>query len=847
MAVFGIDFGNLNSVVSVARRGGVDVILNEVSKRETPTIVSFGEKERYIGEKGLDMSIRNWKNTVHCLKRLIGVQYDTPAANYEKKFLKCEMRPDENGFIELKVRYKFDEHWFKPEQLVGALFGKLRQYVEREQAEELAAAKVSASNRQNQAPTAADCVVSAPAYYTITQRRLLWQALQISGLNPLNIICETTAAALDYGIFRNASLPEKAEDAVVVAFVDFGHSATSASLVSFTKGQLKVLGHVFDRFCGCRDFDYALFEHFGAEVEKKYHCDLSEDRKGSLKLMASCEKLKKMLSANSLANFSCEMGEFDVSFPTVKREDCEALWQPLLQRTRDLLHKLQQIPGYDRLSAVEIVGGGSRMGCIKTILNETFSVPISTTLNASESTAKGCAIMSAMLSPKFKVREFSVIDSNVYTINLGYHSEKSTAVIDPAFPEINKKMVVLKPGDACPKTLNLTFDRSNDFDLYVFYEKTDDIDSITNQLLIGKWKVGKIPTTVENPAVKVRLRLNPSMLVHVEGASVAEEIEVEEEEEVEVPVEDTPQDKPADGAADGTEPMETDKKDDKEKKEEKKDEKPKTKKVKQMVKKKKTHKHECQLVPLTSSGNSQEKVNEFLQAEKDMTKSDTNIKETQEAKNNVESYIYEMRSKVDGGELTDFIAADIKQNFLKLLTATEDWLYGEGEDTAKDDYTQKLSELQKIGGPPATRYQEEQGLPSAINTFNTKAAELRSKAENTDGSRSHIPEDELKKALNKCDELIKLTQEEKAKQDGLAKSADRVLLITTVNSRARELENFCNPILNKPKPKEKPKKEEEKPKEDAKKEEGADKKEGEAAEKAADKPADAPQDKMELD
>jgi hypothetical protein len=36
MSVVGIDFGNLNTVVAVARNRGIDVIVNEVSNRATP-------------------------------------------------------------------------------------------------------------------------------------------------------------------------------------------------------------------------------------------------------------------------------------------------------------------------------------------------------------------------------------------------------------------------------------------------------------------------------------------------------------------------------------------------------------------------------------------------------------------------------------------------------------------------------------------------------------------------------------------------------------------------------------------------------------------------------------------
>jgi len=581
-------------------------------------------------------------------------------------------------------------------------------------------------------------------------------------------------------------------------------------------------------------------------------------------LLASCEKLKKVLSANPIANLSCELGEIDIQFGSVKREDCEELWAPLLDRLKTLLGKLKDLPQYEKLGTVEIIGGGSRMNCIKRMLGETFTVPIQTTLNASESIARGCAIMSAMLSPKFKVREFSVVDSNVFQVNLGYFSEKSNAVVEPAFPEINKKMSVLKPGDACPKTLNLTFDRSSDFDLYVFYENTEEIQQVTNQLLIGKWKVSKIPSHLDNPAVKVRLRLNPSMMVSVEGASVSEEIEVEEEEEVEVPADSEPNDAKADDK------METDDKEGKEggekkeedkdkEKEKKKDDKPKTKKVKQLVKKKKTTKHECGLAALTQTGNTQDQVTQFVNDEKDMVASDKNIQDTQEAKNNVESYIYDFRSKVgDGGELVDYIHPETRTKFLSELTTAEDWLYGDGEEAAKDDYVQKLNELQKVGTPCVNRRNEDLELPGAVKAFKTKQQELRTKAENADGSLAHIPQEDLQKVIDKCEELTKLTENEKATQDAAPKYNDRTLKITTVKSRQKELENFCNPILNKPKPKPKEKpKEEEKDKDkdkkdekeggggEGKKEEGGDDKTSES--KKEDKTDGPGGQKMELD
>ena len=58
MSVVGIDFGNSNNVVALARRKGIDVVLNTESKRETPCMVNFGEKQ--VRERLLLRTERAW-------------------------------------------------------------------------------------------------------------------------------------------------------------------------------------------------------------------------------------------------------------------------------------------------------------------------------------------------------------------------------------------------------------------------------------------------------------------------------------------------------------------------------------------------------------------------------------------------------------------------------------------------------------------------------------------------------------------------------------------------------------------------------------------------------------------
>ena len=67
----------------------------------------------------------------------------------------------------------------------------------------------------------------------------------------------------------------------------------------------------------------------------------------------------------------------------------------------------------DDIYAVEIVGGSSRVPAVKAIIERVFGKTPQTTLNADEAVSRGCALQCAILSPTFRVREFSVTDIQV--------------------------------------------------------------------------------------------------------------------------------------------------------------------------------------------------------------------------------------------------------------------------------------------------------------------------------------------------------------------------------------------------------------------------------------------------
>ncbi|QQK47200.1 Heat shock protein Hsp88, putative [Penicillium digitatum] len=104
MSVVGIDLGAQSTKIGVARNKGIDIIANEVSNRQTPSIVGFTPRSRNLGEAAKGAEISNLKNTVSSLKRLIGRSFNDPDVAIEQEYNTCTL-VDVNGQAGVEVNY----------------------------------------------------------------------------------------------------------------------------------------------------------------------------------------------------------------------------------------------------------------------------------------------------------------------------------------------------------------------------------------------------------------------------------------------------------------------------------------------------------------------------------------------------------------------------------------------------------------------------------------------------------------------------------------------------------------------------------------------------------------------
>eukprot|EP00668_Euglena_longa_P029718 GGOE01037086.1.p1 GENE.GGOE01037086.1~~GGOE01037086.1.p1 ORF type:complete len:816 (-),score=157.93 GGOE01037086.1:202-2649(-) len=406
ITVYGVDLGNQVSHVSIPHGGGFECLLDDhTGKRSYPTLVSFTQEGRHLGDKAEVQLIRNWKNTACGIKRLVGLPFNCVQADHERKFLLTPLQQGPDGGFQYELEVQGTVEYFYPEQLLAMVLNKLACMVKAE------AQKISTS-MPSSSSAALHTVLAVPVWFTSTQRERLLDAAKISGVDCLGLINEATAAALEWGVFRGGRALVEGRN--IVAFVDCGQSATTISVVEYGEQRLEVLGHVWDACLGGRDFDYALYEHFAAEVRRKHGFDVERDARSKLKLLQSCEKLKKVLSANASTHFECDLGEFDIRFPDIQRGWFEALVFPFVQKVQELVSQALSIPllAGRAICAVEVLGGASRIPCVKAALTTAFGVQLSTQLNADEAVARGCGIMAAQLSPTMRgqVRRWRVLE-----------------------------------------------------------------------------------------------------------------------------------------------------------------------------------------------------------------------------------------------------------------------------------------------------------------------------------------------------------------------------------------------------------------------------------------------------
>ncbi|KAJ1441369.1 Heat shock protein 70 family [Sesbania bispinosa] len=648
MSVVGFDIGNENCVIAVAKQRGIDVLLNDESKRETPAVVCFGEKQRFLGSAGASSAMMHPKTTISQIKRLIGRKFADPDVEKELKMLPVETSEGSDGGILIHLKYLEETHTFTPVQIMSMLFAHLKTMTEKDLETPIS-----------------DCVIGVPSYFTDLQRRAYLDAAKIAGLKPLRLIHDCSATALSYGIYKTSF---HSEGSIYVAIIDVGHCDTQVSIAAFEFGQMKILSHAFDRCLGGRDFDEVLFSHFAAKFKEQYSIDVYSNAKACIRLRAACEKLKKVLSANLEAplNIECLMDEKDVK-GFITREEFEKLASGLLKRISIPCNKALIDAGLtaEKISSIELVGSGSRIPAISTILTSLFKREPSRKLNASECVARGCALQCAMLSPVYRVREYEVQDVIPFSFGLSSDEGPISAGSDG---------VLFPKGQPIPSVIVPTFHRTNLFHLEAFYANPNELPPGTSPK-ISCFTIGPLHGSHGSKTrVKVRVQLNLHGIVtmeinllvaSVDQGSVDDSVIVSDHHSSSDAMDIDPMSDTVANGADGT---------------------------------RKDKANRRLNVPVNENiycGMTKAEILEAHEKELQLSQQDRTVELTKEKKNTLESYVYEMRNKLFN-TYRSFVSEQERDDISRSLQETEDWLYEDGDDETEHAYSSKLEDLKSL-------------------------------------------------------------------------------------------------------------------------------------------------------
>jgi len=377
--IIGIDLGTTNSVVSIMEGDKPTVIVNEEGGRTTPSVIGFGKDgERLVGAVAKRQAITNPTRTVASIKRFMGRRYEESKQEVDRVAY-----PVVRGSDGLP-RVKIDDKQYSPPEVSAMVLQKLKREAERYLGE-----------------TVTEAVITVPAYFNDSQRQATKDAGKIAGLEVKRIINEPTAAALAYGLDKQAD--EK------VAVFDFGGGTFDISILEVGDSVVEVLSTNGDTHLGGDDVDQVLIDWMMAEFQKENGVDIRGDKMVLQRLKDAAEKAKIELSTAQNSEINLPYLTADASGPkhlvtSLSRAKFERMIDPVIERTLGPCRQAIKDAGLRAgdIDEVILVGGSTRIPLVQTKVKALFNKEPNRSVNPDEVVAVGAAIQGGVLSGDVK-------------------------------------------------------------------------------------------------------------------------------------------------------------------------------------------------------------------------------------------------------------------------------------------------------------------------------------------------------------------------------------------------------------------------------------------------------------
>ena len=355
--IIGIDLGTTNSCVAVMEGGEAVVITNAEGNRTTPSILAFAKDgERMVGQVAKRQAITNTDRTIASIKREMGTDY----------------------------KVSLDGKNYSPQEISAMILQKL---------------KADAEAYLGQSVT--EAVITVPAYFTDAQRQATKDAGKIAGLEVKRIINEPTAAALAYGMDKDA-------DQKVMVY-DLGGGTFDVSILEIGDGVIEVLATAGNNRLGGDDFDKCVMDWMIAEFKKSEGVNLATDKVAIQRLKEAAEKAKIELSGVTTSAINLPYITADATGPkhldlTLTRAKFNELTAHLVEGTMGPVRQALADSGVpvNQLEKILLVGGSSRIPAVQDAVKKITGKDGFKGLNPDECVAMGAALQGGVLTGDVK-------------------------------------------------------------------------------------------------------------------------------------------------------------------------------------------------------------------------------------------------------------------------------------------------------------------------------------------------------------------------------------------------------------------------------------------------------------
>ncbi len=355
--VIGIDLGTTNSCVAVYEGGEPIVIPNPEGARTTPSVVAFSKTgERMVGQVAKRQAVTNPDRTVSSIKREMGTSY----------------------------KVEIDGKQYTPQEISAMILQKLKA-----DAEAYLGSKVT------------EAVITVPAYFTDAQRQATKDAGKIAGLDVKRIINEPTAAALAYG------MDKEAEQKIMI--FDLGGGTFDVSILEISDGVFEVLATAGNNRLGGDDFDARIMNWIADTFKSESGIDLRADKMAMQRLKEAAEKAKIELSGVASTNINLPFITADATGPkhfdaTLTRAKFNELTADLVAATmgpvKQALSDANLQPS--DIAKVLLVGGSTRIPAVQEAVKNFMGKEPFKGINPDECVAIGAAIQGGVLGGDVK-------------------------------------------------------------------------------------------------------------------------------------------------------------------------------------------------------------------------------------------------------------------------------------------------------------------------------------------------------------------------------------------------------------------------------------------------------------